>query len=42
MQMRLHLALKSLADAKKLAAEEVVSAMKKYGIDPNKPEPWKV
>jgi pyruvate dehydrogenase E1 component len=32
-------ALKSLADEGQLDAKKVVEAMKKYGIDPNKPNP---
>jgi pyruvate dehydrogenase E1 component len=32
-------ALKSLADEGQLDAKKVVEAMKRYGIDPNKPSP---
>ena len=35
-------ALKALADEGEIGMDEVTEAIKKYGIDPDKPDPWTV
>jgi pyruvate dehydrogenase E1 component len=35
-------ALKSLADDGKIDKKIVIEAMKKLGVDPSKPVPWKI
>lgn len=41
-KMVVYTALKALADQNEFEKDQLLSAMKKLGIDPNRPDPWTV